>query len=544
MVNGVTNAAGEVAGFIDIGTNSLRLLLVRLNPNGSFTVLTDQKEMIRLGEGEFEDQRLQPEAMQRAVLVCRKFAELARANGAGEITAVATAATREAHNQREFLQLLHWNSGLDVRVVSGREEARLIYLGVSSGLNLGDKLAVFIDIGGGSTEVSIGRQREYLFLDSLKLGALRLTHLFLAGHEGPVTAAQYGQLQKHVRNAALRSIQKLHQYDINLAVGSSGTIQNLAEIAAHLGDKKRQQRAEVLSYANLRQVVELLCSLPVAERRGVPGINPDRADIIVGGAAILDTLMQEAALSEIRVSSRGLRDGLLMDYLARSEHASLLAEASVRERSVLQLGRNCGFDEAHARTVSRLALELFDSAYGLGLHTLGAWERELLHYAALLHDAGTFLSYTNHHAHSYYLIGHADLLGFDQQEIAIMAATALYHRKALPRKSHPAFDALDKPARQAVRVLSLLVRLAEALDRSHNGTVTRATFVRQNDGQIILRSWAGQDFQLELWAAESHSEAFAKTFGLGLLVEGRVEAEPAAMCARPALLGKDPAVTP
>ena len=177
----------------------------------------------------------------------------------------------------------------------------------------------------------------------------------------------------------------------------------------------------------------LLAALPLEERRKVPGLQPERADIILAGAAILDAFMQELHVSEMHVSERGLREGLLVDYLLKHEDASLMAELRYVPQC-LQLGRACHFDEAHAQTTARLALGLFDSARDLGLHRLGAWERELLEYTALLHHIGAFLTYTDYQAHAYYLIRHANLLGFDQKEIALMATTALYQRKALPRK--------------------------------------------------------------------------------------------------------------
>ena len=263
-----------------------------------------------------------------------------------------------------------------------------------------------------------------------------------------------------------RQMNHLRRHRVELAIGSSGTIENLAEIAVHVFDKRRSQRDDLLTRSRLKDVVGLLRSLSLAERRKVPGINPERADIIIAGAAIVETLMDDLRLDVLRVSNRGLRDGLLIDYLARSEHADLVRAVGVRERSVLQLARNCGFDETHARTVAHLADELYESGRAVGLHAFGEAERELLRYAALLHDVGSFLSYSNHHAHSYYLVRNADLLGFDQREIAIIAAATLYHRKALPRPKHPEFASLDKQARRVVPVLSLLIRLAESLDLS------------------------------------------------------------------------------
>jgi exopolyphosphatase/guanosine-5'-triphosphate,3'-diphosphate pyrophosphatase len=265
--------------------------------------------------------------------------------------------------------------------------------------------------------------------------------------------------------------------------------------------------------------MDTLRALPLEERRQVSGLNPERADIIIAGGAILETLLRELGLAEIQVSNRGLRDGLLVDYLLRSGYAHLIEDVSVRERSVLQLGRLCNFDEAHGRAVSRLAMDLIDSARAAKLHTLGDNERELLHYAALLHDIGMFLSYHNHHAHSYYFIRNADLLGFNQEEIAVMATTVFFHRRTLPRKKHPEFGALEEGAQATVRVLSVLLRLAESLDRSHSNLIRQAHLREIDKRTISLDITATGDAQLELWGVRNHREAFETVFGRKLIIE-------------------------
>ena len=512
MAESKSSSDERVVSFMDIGTNSVRVLLVRINPNHSYATLTQQKEVVRLGEGEFVDQHLQPEAMDRAVLVCRKFAELSRSYGAAEIIAITTSAAREAKNQAEFLRRLRREADLDVRVISGKEEARLIYLGVSSGVHLGDKQAAFIDVGGGSTEVIAGDQRQYHYLGSLALGAVRLTTLFFLPEEtDPINSERYALLQRYVRNASVRTLQQMKQNRFDIAFGSSGTIENLTDIAARALHNRPRQRDDVLPYSDLKQVVEMLSALPLEARRKVPGINPERADIIIAGAAIIDTLMQDLKLTELRViSERGLREGLLIDYLSRGEHAQLVRGMSVRERSVLQLGRTCGFDEKHAKHIRRLALEMFESAQKAGLHRLGDRERELLGYAAMLHDIGVFLSYNDHHLHTYYLIRNAELLGFDQSEIAIMATAALFHRKGMPKKKSAEFAALDKRSRSIVELMSVLLRLAEGLDRSHMGIVQHAKLRAIDKRTVELEIHAAQDCQLELWGVQDRLKAAEK----------------------------------
>jgi len=510
---------GDVVAFIDLGTNSVRLLVVRIASAHAYAVITQQKEMVRLGEGEFVAGQLQPAAIGRTVQVCRQFAELARSYGAREIMAVATAATREARNRGELLEALRDEAGIDMRTISGLEEARLTYLGIASGVHLGGRTAAFIDVGGGSTEIIIGDQRQYTDLDSIRAGAVRLATLFTAGSEAPVGVELYEAMRRYVRNAAMRVTQRLRAHPASVAFGSSGTIENLAAVSARALHNRRPIRHETLTRADLGKAAELLRGLPLEERRKVPGLTPERADIIVPGAAILETVMDELKLKAIHVSERGLREGLLQDYLAREFAGESVPELSVRGQSVLRLAHACNADTDHAARVSGLALALFDSAREAGLHALGEWERELLEWTGYLHDVGAFLSYTNHHEHSYYIIRHADLLGFDQLELSIMAATAFFHRRTFPRKRHPEFAALDDRAQCIVRVLCVLLRIAESLDRSHAGLVTGARFLPAGKKDIVLQLTAPLGCQMELWGVEHHADAVMKAFGRKMTVE-------------------------
>jgi exopolyphosphatase/guanosine-5'-triphosphate,3'-diphosphate pyrophosphatase len=506
----------KVVAFMDMGTNSVRLMIVRISPNHTYTILSRQKEMIRLGAGEFDKGFLLDESMDRGIQVCKNFTAMAHSFNADDIVAVATSATRDAQNQKEFLSRLKKEAGLDIRVISGTEEARLIYLGVSSGTYITEK-SLFIDIGGGSTELIVGNEKGYQYLDSLKLGAIRLTMLFLGDQDGPVSSKRYSGLQEYIRNSSIRTFQRLREFRPERSFGSSGTIQNLAEISCQTLYGGDPEKRKVLRLKDLKQVMEHLCSLPLKERQRVPGINPTRADIIIGGAVILDTILSDLKISEIQVSSRELRDGLLADYLYRNDHP-LMDELSVRQRSVLKLGRRCSFDERHAQTVARLALELFDSARAIGLHKQGQGKRELLFYAAQLHDVGTFLSYDKHHASSAYLIRHADLLGFGQDELAIMAATAYFHRKAMPSKKHPEFAVLDERSQEIVRPQSIFLRIAESLDRSHAGLVESARFFNKDKDNVFLEIKSSKDCQLELWGVQNHCEAFEKVFDKALVI--------------------------
>lgn len=519
---------GRVVAFIDIGTNSIRLLLVRINPNGFYQPLTKQKETVRLGDKEFIDKILQPKAMERAVIVCKKFMELARAYRVEEVVTVATSAMRDASNKVQLLEMLKNEANMEVCTISGIEEARLIYLGVSSGLRLGYSKALFIDIGGGSTEVSVGNQRQYYFLDSLNLGAVRLTNMFLLDETGPISEEQYEQIKAYIRRKVADVTKELSKYRVECAVGSSGTIENLARIAFVFLHRTARESYEKLEYEDLKKIVRAMCALPLEERRKFPGINAQRADIIISGAAIIETLMEELGLSKIKVSKLGLREGLLVDYISKSEFSYMITQMSVRKRSIMQLGLTCNFDDEHAHIVARLALELFDSIQAIGIYEFKELERELLEYGSILHDIGTFISYDAHQVHAYHLIRESNLPGFHPEEIEVIANLAYFHRKNTPKKKHSNLTGLNKDVIKSIRALSALLRIAEGLDRSHTCIISHVRFYIVSTDSLVLEMHAQRECQLEIWEVEKQKKYFKKIFGYGLqskvLIEQGAEA--------------------
>ncbi|WP_418764149.1 Ppx/GppA family phosphatase [Mailhella sp.] len=477
-------AGGRVVAILDLGSNSLRMMIVRVGENRVTSVLNQVKQMVRLGEGAFEEHKLQPEPMRRTLAALRGFAGMCRSYGVNEIVALATAAVRDASNGQEFMDEIRRETGIEFTVISGREEARLICRGVSMALEPFAGKRMFIDIGGGSTELSVANGSDILELESLKVGAVRLAGLFPG--TGPVTSQRYADMQKYVRDHAVLPFQRMEAQAPGELVGSSGTIQCLAEMAAAMArdaGKKTGDTPEMLSYGGLCRVVKALCERGEEERMSLPGMNPRRAGILIPGAAILQTVMEELDFDSVRVSGRGLRDGALADYLERifPEKGRL----SVRDESVLRLARLCRFEETHSRHVAKLALMLFDSARELGLYRGPARLRELLHYAGLLHDIGIFISFTKHNVHSHYLIQNSEMLGFTQKEVSFMAALALFHRYGYSRKDKGCV-ALTDDWQEHARYLSLFLSLAEALDKSHRQAVVSASFARREKGLALV----------------------------------------------------------
>jgi exopolyphosphatase/guanosine-5'-triphosphate,3'-diphosphate pyrophosphatase len=505
---------GKVVAFMDVGTNSVRLLVVRIGLDRSYAVLSEQKEMVRLGERVFRDGLLREEAMERTVSVLKNFCDLSRTYGATELVAKATSATREASNRQELIDRVREATGLELQIISGLEEARLIYLGVSSGHHIGHRTALFVDIGGGSTELALGDQDDHSYLESMKVGAIRLTTMFVRRPEGPVPEEVLGKMRKYVKSSLVRARKEVLQRKVSLAFGSSGTIVNLGEVLLRRGS----HRPGVIRRSQLKRLIPYLAGMDLATRKKVPGINPERADIIVAGAVVLDTVMDELRLSEIAVSPRGMRDGMLQDYLSGMEGPPGLRELSVRERSVIQLGRACLIDEEHARRVTIIALDLFDSSERKGLHVMGRKERELLRHAAFLHDVGDFISFNDHHLHSHYMISHAELLGFSRREVLLMANVAMYHRKRMPKVGMAELRELDGKDQEAVVRLSTLLRMAESLDRSHSNLVQGVRFSKVTKRSARLIVTASGDPQLEMWRMEEDRKAFKKAFGRELVV--------------------------
>lgn len=503
---------------IDIGTNSARLAVVRSDDSAHFETLAMHKEAIRLGEDEFAHHRITQAAMDRGLVVLKKYADISRKMGASEIVAVGTAALREAQNRAEFVDRVKEDAGVEIRMISGLEEARLIYLGVVSGVEMNSHRGLFVDIGGGTTELIVGDHSDHYFLESLKLGAIRLSDIFLRDKTGAISKKRYAKMLEYASGVGSHAFAKIREMGFDVAFGSSGTIMNLAEITAKRVDGDIVTLSNYcLNYSDLSDTISILCGLTLEQRRRVPGINPERADIIVSGAAILDSILTGTATDCIRISDRALREGVVIDHLFQEDHRKReYLSTSARERSILQLCRSCRYEEVHTMKVADLACSLFGQTRTLGLHNYDQAHGELLYYAAMLHDIGTFISYVDHHKHSYYLIRNWNLLGFNDEEIEILATAALCHRKMSPRKISS--TRLSQQSRRLVEVMASILRVADALDRSQLGLVKQVILRPQRDGAMVLEVYASEDCPLEMWAFERKKALFEQVFKTDLSV--------------------------
>jgi exopolyphosphatase/guanosine-5'-triphosphate,3'-diphosphate pyrophosphatase len=488
---------------IDIGTNSVHMIVVRVRPDLSFEVIDREKEMVRLGAGGLDGRRLTDSAMTAALNALAKFRRIAESHAVDEILAAATSATREAENGPEFLGAIERQTGIRPRVISGTEEARLIHLAAVYGVDVTRGKAVVIDIGGGSVEITLGNAKKLDLGRSFKLGVIRLTERFVKSD--PLAPRDERRLARHVAAQIDAHVSAIVKAGFDRVIGTSGTILALGSMTAHeeSGETPEELRNLRLPVKAIHRLRKRLVQLNMQQRLKLEALEPKRVDLIVAGAVLLDTILQKLEADELALCDLALREGLILDYIARNRRqiAQIDRYPDVRRRSVVELSERCNYAGDHAQQVARLAMALFDQTRGA--HGLTDRDREWLEYAALMHDLGVHISYERHHRHSYYLIKNGDLRGFDPQEVEVMGLVARYHRRATPKKSHDEFASLPSGLRRTVRVLSAILRLAEGLDRSHSQPLSGlAVHDRGDDFMITLR--ASGDAELEHWAAARH----------------------------------------
>lgn len=529
MVNVATpvDSRERILAAIDIGTNSIHMVVVKIMPTlPAFRIITREKDTVRLGDRNPNTGELTPEAMQRALSALQRCQDLAQSLNAEHIVAVATSAMRESPNGKEFLQQIEDELGLSVSLISGQEEARRIYLGVLSGMELDNQLHGIIDIGGGSTELILGDSYEARFLSSTKVGAVRLTQEFIT--TDPIENYEFQYLQAYIRGMLERPIDELRatlKYGETIRlIGTSGTIEALAEIHAKekLGTVPSPLNGYSFSRSDLKDIVKQLASLTVEERMKMPGMSERRAEIIVAGSMILLEAMTLLDVNSITICERALREGVIVDWMLTHGliENRLRYQGSVRQRSVLNNAHKYRVDLEYGQRVAAFALSIFDQTQGI-LHEWGSEERELLWAAAILHNCGVYINHSAHHKHSYYLIRNGELLGFTETEVELIANLARYHRKSKPKKKHDPYSNLSKVNRQFIKQVSAILRLAVALDRRHIGAIASVEcqyYPHHKELNLLLTPLqADDDCALELWSLEYKKEVFQDEYGVKIV---------------------------
>ena len=511
---------------IDIGTNSTHLLVASVDTTlGTFSIEQAEKSTTRLGERDPDSGELTSAGMQRGYETLRRFRDLAISHDVEQIVTAATSAVREAPNGREFLQSIQDGLGMDVDLVSGPEEARLIYLGVLSGMSFGDRPHLLLDIGGGSTELILADGRDARALTSTRVGAVRLQRDFVK--DDPIPPQRRSFLQAFIQGSLEPAVDKVHRRikpgEIPVLVATSGTAMAIGALAASEDDRPPLKlHGYRVSRQRLDRVVEKLVTMTPEQRRDLSPINDRRAEIIVPGALILQTTMQMLGVDELVLSERALREGLIVDWMLR--HGLLedrfSFQSSIRQRTVIHQVQRFAVNQRRAERVATHALSLYDATEGL-MHQDDGQGRELLWAAAMLHACGQHINLSAYHKHSWYLIRHGELLGYSEAEHLMVAAIARYHRRSLPKKRHESWQALvTRDNRRRVSEMALLLRLAAALDRRPEPVVASVRVNTTPDvlDLVLVPERLNQNLSLEQWSLESCAEVVREASGVKLRV--------------------------
>jgi len=511
---------------IDIGTNSTHLLVAGVDTIlGTFSIEQAEKSTTRLGERDPDSGELTSAGMDRAFETLRRFRDLAVSHDVEQIVTAATSAVREAPNGREFLQSIKDGLGIDVDLVSGPEEARLIYLGVLSGMTFGDRPHLLLDIGGGSTELILADGRDARALTSTRVGAVRLQRDFVK--DDPIPPQRRSFLQAFIQGSLEPAVDKVHRRikpgEIPVLVATSGTAMAIGALAASEDERPPLKlHGYRVSRQRLDRVVEKLVTMTPDQRRDLSPINDRRAEIIVPGALILQTTMQMLGVDEFVLSERALREGLIVDWMLR--HGLLedrfSFQSSIRQRTVIHQVQRFAVNQRRAERVATHALSLYDATEGLMHHDDGQG-RELLWAAAMLHACGQHINLSAYHKHSWYLIRHGELLGYSEAEHLMVAAIARYHRRSLPKKRHESWQALvTRENRRRVSEMALLLRLAAALDRRPEPVVASLRVNTTPDvlDLVLVPERLNQNLSLEQWSLESCAEVVREASGVKLRV--------------------------
>lgn len=507
MTKPVKGAGGRRLAAIDIGSNSIRCIVVETGPSSAFRILDDEKATVRLGEGLSSTGRISVQAQQRARDALLRMKKITEGLGVEVVETIATSAIRRASNGKAFIEAIREDCGLDIRVISGEEEGELALESALHQFSLESGRNIVFDIGGGSVEIVCAAGQHVEETASLELGAVVMTERFFS--EDPIPDSEFKALRRHVRSE-LKKVFGGQAASSWVIVGSGGTVTTVGGMVMAM---RNEQYDSLKGYEVLRsEVVHLLTMLrrkSIAERSQLAGLGSDRADIIVAGVVLVDELMRRFGANVLRINDRGIREGLILKCLVK--HGLLDSPEPYRDwrGSVQSLARSCHQEGAHGETVARLALNLFD---GLAQETtLLPRDRELLEAAALLHDIGYFISYAQHHKHSYHLIRHAELFGFTPREREIIANLARYHRKSLPKKAHDNFKRLLPEDRDRTRQLAGMLRLADGLDRRRGGAVQRLECRVQSD-QLTVFLYGEGDFSVEVHGGQVKSDLLASAF--------------------------------
>lgn len=495
---------------IDVGTNAIRLAIGRINQDHSIELLENIREPVRLGKDVFARGSISEATTERAIESFVKFRKLIDKYHAEHVKAVATSATREALNSDIFIDRVAQATGIDIVAIGAEEEARLIHLAVADRVNLKNKRAILIDIGGGSVEVTLVSDGSILATVSFNMGTVRLLQKL---EQERVGEAQFNQLVHEYADATRKWLDsRIGQQKIDICVGTGGNVETLGDLRKRLFAKESQF---LITRSELDTLVETFQGMTFDERLQELRLRPDRADVIVPASIVLQTIIRQAKVDQLLIPQVGLKDGLLLDMVQELyDHKNRLHRDQVLA-SALQVGKKFAFDEQHATMVAKFAVQLFDEMQHL--HNLDEESRLLLEVAALLHDIGHFVNATEHHKHTYYLLSATPLIGLTKSQKAIVANVARYHRKSAPSLQHEHYKILPSKDRVTVSKLAPLLRLADALDNEHGAKVSSLSMMYDRPRLLLTLQGEG-DLLLEKWALAKRFPLIEEVFGVKMTI--------------------------
>ena len=505
----------ERMAVIDMGSNSFRLVVFGYERGRQWKLIDEIREPVRVSAGMGDEQLLRPAPVERALGTAAVFAAFCRASGVTDIAAVATSAIRDARNGEELLAEIRERTALDPRVISGEDEARFAYLAIVNSTTLEDGCGV--EIGGGSAQLMRIRGRRLEHADSFPLGAVRVSERFLSGEKASGKGMK--ALRHHVGEAIARDPWFSAETGGRLA-GVGGALRNLATAAQKVaGHPATDVGGFILKRDSLDDLIDELASRPSSKRGSVPGIKPDRGDVILGAALVLDELMDAGDFEGVEITEAGLREGIFFERLLAPADPPLFDD--VRRDSVCNLARQFGFEPQHVHHVAKLSLEIYDGLAAVGVLDWDRVERELLWAACNLHDIGVAIDYDDHHKHSHYLIWNAGLPGFTPRELILVALIARYHRKGDPDISE--LGPLEQEGDEhRLALLSGIIRLAEQLERSRDGAVAAVSIAA--NGAVRLEAEARDDASVALWSARRNADLLSGALGRPVEIDLRGEA--------------------
>lgn len=500
-------SAGTRIAAIDVGSNSIRLVVAEVLTSGGYRVLDEERENTRLAAALTKTGRLDPKAADFSVTVLRNFLSIAAGYGVNQVRAIGTSALRDAEDGPEFCDRVRKELKLSIEVISANEEARLAFLSVARAFDISGRRVAVADIGGGSTEIVLASSGLVDQVYDTKLGAVRVAEE--CGVTGRSNEKRVATLREFIDRTLKKEIGK-PPFVPDMLFGTGGTFTALASIImARQGMAGQPMWGFRVSRAQIRHLVADLANMSLERRCKVVGLSPQRADIIVAGLAVVERIMRTLGANVVQVHTRGVRDGLMLTMIQQLPTPPTVPTED-RRTAVEEFAKNCGVDLSHARQVARIAGSLWQQL--AGPLKLKADDRELIESAALIANVGYLINFDGHHKHSYHLILNSELPGFERRQLQILANVARYHRGTRPKKRHENFTELSVEDQQRVCALAAILRLALALDRTHQQHVgeVRAR-VRDDVVRIVVQSQ--DEANVDLWAAERKVDLFEKVFG-------------------------------